>query len=58
LKSLDDAELASLTGAIAAFESRVSADRRARFDRLDALSAELVRRYRDGEADVETLLDD
>jgi hypothetical protein len=31
-------------------------DRRARFDRLDALSAELVRRYRDGEADVDALL--
>lgn len=58
LKSLDDAELASLTGAISEFESRVSADRKERFDRLDALSAELVRRYRDGEADVETLLDD
>lgn len=56
LKSLDDAELAALTSAIAEFESRMSSDRRARFDRLDALSAELVRRYRDGEADVDTLL--
>jgi hypothetical protein len=35
----------------------VSTDRRARFDRLDALSAELVRRYRDGEADVDSLPD-
>jgi len=58
LRELDDAELASLTEAIAAFEVRVSADRRERFDRLDALSAELVRRYRDGEADVDTLLAD
>ncbi|HSL73763.1 MAG TPA: hypothetical protein VK853_04825 [Ilumatobacteraceae bacterium] len=55
LRSLDDADLASLTEAIAAFEERVSRDRRERFDRLDALSAELVRRYRDGEADVDTL---
>lgn len=54
-KTLDDAELAALTEAIAAFESKVSSDRRERFDRLDALSAELVRRYRDGEADVSTL---
>ena len=56
LKSLDDAELAALTEAISQFETRMSSDRRARFDRLDALSAELVRRYRDGEADVDTLL--
>ena len=27
-------------------------------ERLDALSAELVRRYRDGEANVDTLLED
>ena len=58
LKELDDAELAALTERIAAFESRVSSDRRARFDRLDALSAELVRRYRDGEADVESIYTD
>ena len=58
LKQLDDAELAALTAALGEFEARVSSDRRARFDRLDALSAELVRRYRDGEADIDTLLDD
>ena len=55
LKSLDDAELAALTDAIGSFEQRVSSDRRERFDRLDALSAELVRRYREGEADVDSL---
>jgi hypothetical protein len=55
LKSLDDADLVSLTEAIAEFEARVSSDRRARFELLDALSAELVRRYRDGEADVDSL---
>jgi hypothetical protein len=58
LKELDDDELAALTEEIAAFETRVSSDRRARFDRLDALSAELVRRYRDGEADVESIYGD
>lgn len=58
LRELDDDELATLTEAIAEFEVRVSADRRERFDRLDALSAELVRRYRDGEADVDSLLAD
>lgn len=58
LKSLDDSELAALTKAIADFELRVSTDRRARFDQLDALSAELVRRYRDGEADVDSIIAD
>jgi hypothetical protein len=58
IKELDDAQLAALTEAIGNFEQRVSSDRRARFDQLDALSAELVRRYRDGEADVDALLAD
>lgn len=58
LETLDEGELAALTDAIGHFEQRVSSDRRARFERLDALSAELVRRYRDGEADVDTLLAD
>jgi len=57
LKTLDDGQLVVLTEAIAAFEERVSSDRRLRFDQLDALSAELVRRYRDGEADVDSLPD-
>ena len=55
LKLLDDADLASLSAAISEFESSVSSDRRARFERLDVLSAELVRRYRDGEADIDSL---
>lgn len=57
LDELDEAELNALADGISEFEQRVSADRRARFDRLDALSAELVRRYRDGEADVDSLLE-
>jgi hypothetical protein len=55
LKALDADELASLRDAIGGFEAKVSSDRRERFEQLDALSAELVRRYRDGEADVESL---
>ncbi|MDG0977784.1 hypothetical protein [Ilumatobacter sp.] len=58
LDDLDDAELLALADAIGNFETRVSSDRRERFDRLDALSAELVRRYRDGEASVDSLLAD
>lgn len=56
LEDLDESELEVLSAAITEFEARVSSDRRARFDRLDALSAELVRRYREGEADVDSLL--
>lgn len=58
VEELDEAELLALATAIGEFEKRVSQDRRARFDRLDALSAELVRRYRDGEANVDSLLAD
>jgi len=58
VEDLDEKELAVLAEAIGEFERRVSRDRRARFDRLDALSAELVRRYRDGEANVDSLLAD
>ena len=56
IEELDDAELAQLSDAIGAFEQQISANRRERFERIDALSAELVRRYRDGEATVDTLL--
>ena len=56
IRELDEGELDRLAEAIGAFEQRVSQDRRERFDRLDALSAELVRRYRVGEADVDSLL--
>jgi hypothetical protein len=56
LADLDDVAMDSLIEALDGYERRISADRRERFDRLDALSAELVRRYRDGEATVDTLL--
>lgn len=56
IEELDDAELEQLSEAIGAFEQQISANRRERFERIDALSAELVRRYRDGEATVDTLL--
>jgi hypothetical protein len=57
LGSLDDGELTALADALADFEHSRSAERRRLFDRIDALSAELVRRYRDGEASVDGLLD-
>lgn len=58
LRELSTEEIEELSESIGAFEARLSADRRARFERLDSLSAELVRRYREGEADVDTLLDE
>jgi hypothetical protein len=56
LADLDHAAMEALIEALDGYERRISADRRERFERLDALSAELVRRYRDGEATVDTLL--
>jgi hypothetical protein len=56
LEDLAAAELRNLDGQLTSFEREVSDDRRERYERLDALSAELVRRYREGEASVEGLL--
>ena len=39
------------------FEREISKDRRERFEQIDALGAELVRRFRDGEAHVDEFLD-
>jgi hypothetical protein len=58
LAGLTDDELAGFHHELVAFEHARSHERRQIFDRLDALSAELVRRYRDGEADVDSLLAD
>lgn len=52
----DDAELEEVAGELAALETEVSATRRAMFDRIDTIEAELTRRYRDGEANVDDLL--
>ncbi len=56
LEELLPGELAGLVSALTEFERRISENRRERYDRLDALSAELVRRYREGEASVDGLL--
>jgi hypothetical protein len=56
LPSLQDDELLALHDALEAFEHEVSARRRDVFDRIDTLQAEITRRYRTGEASVETLL--
>ena len=56
MTDLDDAGLQALESGLKAFESTQSEIRRQLFDRIDALTAELVRRYRDGDASVDTLL--
>ncbi len=56
LQDLNDDELDELVGALADFEMRCSALRRELHDRIDQLQAEVVRRYRTGEATVENLL--
>ena len=59
LSSLDertDVELHTITTELQEFEVDVSAQRRLLHDRIDRLQAEITRRYRDGEASVDTLL--
>jgi hypothetical protein len=58
LPGLDDDELVTLRSELRMFEQSRSRERRELFGRIDSLSAELVRRYREGEADVEGLLAD
>ena len=53
---LGDDELAAAREALDAFEHEVSGLRRSLFDRIDALETELTRRYRTGEASVDSLL--
>jgi hypothetical protein len=54
--TLDDRELLDLQDRLTEFEIRVSERRRAYFERIDALQAELTRRYRTGEASIDSLL--
>lgn len=56
LGELADAELASMVDALSGYEQHVSGQRRALHERIDALQAEITRRYRTGEASVESLL--
>ncbi len=58
VSSLADDKLAEFSSALQQFEQARSHERKELFGRIDALSAELVRRYRDGEADVDGLLAD
>jgi len=57
LPSMDLAALVALRTGLDGYEHEVSTRRRLVFERLDALSGELARRYREGEASVDALLD-
>jgi hypothetical protein len=56
LAELDIDQLNSIAGQLEAIESRVSVDRRALHERIDALQAELVNRHKTGRASVDGLL--
>lgn len=56
LPELADAELAQLVDAISAYERAVSDQRHQLHGAIDAVQGEIARRYRTGEASVETLL--
>ena len=58
LPELDDQALDALVGDLRALEQRTSARRRELFSRIDAITAEITRRYRTGEASVEALLEE
>lgn len=56
LPTIDDDRLRSMADRLADLEHRVSDQRRALFERIDALQAEITRRYKSGEASVDSLL--
>ncbi len=56
LPSVDDDHLRTMADELASFERKVSGSRHDLFERIDALQAEITRRYRTGEASVDSLL--
>jgi hypothetical protein len=56
LTEIGDDEVTRIIEALSGFEAEISARRRALHERIDELQAEITRRYRTGEASVETLL--
>lgn len=56
LPSVDDDHLRAMAEALDSFEQKVSGFRRELFERIDALQEDITRRYRTGEATVDSLL--
>lgn len=53
---LNEAELGELADRLSTYERTLSDQRRLVFERIDAVQAEVVRRYKSGAADISTLL--
>jgi hypothetical protein len=58
IRTLDETALVGVIDELSAFENARSGERRALFDQIDALTAELVQRYKQDSADVDSLLND
>jgi hypothetical protein len=58
IRTLDEAALLGVIDELSAFENARSGERRMLFDQIDTLTAELVRRYKQDGADVDSLLND
>ncbi len=56
LSTQTDEQLRSITDRLAELEVKVSGQRHALFEKIDALQAEITRRYKTGEASVDSLL--
>ena len=56
LAEMDESQLRGVADALVELEKLVSSQRRALHERLDLLQGEVVRRYKSGEASVDTLL--
>ena len=56
LAELDEAQVRAAADDLGELEREVSAQRRALFERIDAIQEEIVRRYKSGEATVDSLL--
>ena len=56
IAAIDDSGLNAMAAELEALETEVSDLRRALFERIETVSAELTRRYRDGEAKVADVL--
>ena len=56
ITDVEEAKLVAAGDAMAELEQDISTRRRLLFDRIDQLQAEITRRYKTGEASVETLL--
>lgn len=56
LPTMSDEEVAAIAGALGDLEQRISSKRRSLHESLDKVQAEIVRRYKSGEATVDSLL--